>query len=151
MKILKENLSSRSRQIKFLHDFIENHKLGVLATVSGRMLPEASVVGIAVLKNLEIIFGSFVNARKVTNLQTNPYVSLAIGWEKGLTVQFEGRVEKIDDLEAEKYLRTTLATIPSIAKYVQREFRLIYRIKPKWVRFADLSRDPWDRFEISFS
>lgn len=143
-------MEDREKQIKFLYNFINSHKIGVLSTVTGNFLPEAAVMGLAVSENLEIVCSSFVNARKNDNILKNPYVALVIGWEKGKTVQYEGIAEPINSIDAEEHLKTTFAHIPSIAKYVEREFQVFYKIKPKWIRFADLSVDPWDRFELKF-
>lgn len=150
MKFSIKGNKSRQQEIKFLHDFIKNHKLATMATVTEDFLPEASVIGIAVLENLDIICSSFINARKNDNIEKNPYVALVIGWEKGRTVQYEGIAEPIADSEAEKHLKTTLEKIPSIAKYIEREFQVFYKIRPKWIRYADVSIEPWDRFEIKF-
>jgi hypothetical protein len=65
-------------------------------------------------------------------------------------VQYEGAAEELSADEAEEQLETSLAKIPSIAKYLQLEHQVLYKIKPKWIRFADLSAEPWERFEVSF-
>ena len=151
MKIYAENGKDRNKQIKFLFDFIKPHKLGVMATVTGNSLPQAAVVGIAVTKELELFCSSFTASRKYKNLRVNPRVAVVIGWDKGKTVQYEGTAEELDvDLGEEVPLRTILAGVPSIGKYIPREHRVFYKIKPTWIRFSDLSVEPWYRFELKF-
>ena len=77
-------------------------------------------------------------------------MALVIGWEKGKTVQYEGIAQELPQDEAEKQLETSLAKIPSIAKSLALENQVLYKIKPKWIRFSDLSIDPWERFEVKF-
>ena len=133
-----------------MYEYIKGHKLAVIATVNGEALPEAAVIGIAVTKDLEIICGSFNTSRKYQNLKQNPRLALVIGWEKGQTVQYEGTARELDDDETEAALETFLAHIPSAAKYVQLEYEVVYKVKPTWIRFSDLSVDPWERFEVNF-
>lgn len=150
MKIHSDSSQDREKKLKVLYRFLKDHKLGVIATVSGDVLPEAAVIGIAVMENLEIICSSFVTSRKYKNIQKNPSVALVIGWEKGKTAQYEGIAEELSQDEAERHLETSLEKVPSIAKYIELEHQVIYKIKPKWIRLSDLSVDPWERFEVSF-
>ena len=142
--------TERNEQIKFLNTFIKTHKLAVIASVNETSLPEAAVIGIAVTENLEIIFSSFVTSRKYANLQKNPKIALVIGWEKGTTVQYEGIAIELSQDEAEKQLETSLKKTQSIALKLELENQVVYKITPNWVRFSDLSIDPWERFEITF-
>lgn len=150
MKIHTESGKDRKKNLKFLYDFMKDHKLAVMASVTGNALPEAAVIGFAIMENLEIICSSFSTSRKFENLKKNPRVALVIGWEKGKTVQYEGVAEELSGDEAEEQLETSLAKISTIAKYLQLEHQVLYKIKPKWIRFADLSVEPWERFEVSF-
>ena len=62
-----------------LYNFIQKHKLGVLATVSSLNVPEAAVVGIAVTTDLELVFDTLGNSRKSQNLRLNPRIAFVIG------------------------------------------------------------------------
>ena len=146
MKISVQNPRDRKKHLKFLYEFIKKHKLAVIATTDGNGRPEAAVIGVAVDKNLEIICGTYNTSRKYLNLKKNARVALVIGWEKAQTVQYEGIAEELDENEAEQALDTILAKTPSAARYVEREYKVVYRIKPSWIRFSDLSKDPWYNF-----
>ena len=141
----------RERQLELIYNFMKRQKLAVIASVTHDGLPEAAVVGIAVKEDLELYCSTFRTSRKYENIQKNPRVALVIGWEGGKTIQYEGIAEEITDEESPELLKTYLADIPSIAKYLEREHQIFYKIKPKWIRFSDQSMDPWDRFEITFS
>src|SRR5216684_4378958 len=77
-----------------LYDFINEHKLGVLATVSSLNLPEAAVVGIAVTTDLEIVFDTIGTSRKSQNLRLNPRIAFVVGWDDEITVQYEGEADE---------------------------------------------------------
>jgi hypothetical protein len=146
-----EKNKGREEQIKLLHGFIKTNKLAVMATVAKGDSPEAAVIGIKLGENLELLCSSFSTSRKDENIKLNSKVALVIGWENGKTVQYEGIAEELNiDQGQETELQSVLADVPSIAKYVQREFKVFYKIKPVWVRFSDLSVDPWERFEVKF-
>jgi hypothetical protein len=77
-------------------------------------------------------------------------VALVIGWDKGKTVQYEGTAEELSGAELEECIRIHLAKIPSAAKYVGQDEEVFFKVKPRWIKFSDLSRDPWDILEIKF-
>src|SRR5690606_34306358 len=132
-------------------EFMRQHELGVLSTVNSKGLPESSVVGFSETGDFELIIGSYADARKCANLKTNPFVSFVVGWENGKTVQLEGEArEVVDQEEKNETIKTHLAKIPTAAKYVSSEEEKIFKIKPRWVRYSDLSVEPWEVFEVSF-
>jgi len=146
----KKKPKDKKSQIKFLYNFIKDHKLAVMATVTKNALPEAALIGIAVAEDLSLICSTFASSRKYVNLKKNRAVALVIGWEKAKTVQYEGAARELPQDEAEVVLKTFLAKTPAIAKSLRLEHRVLYLISPKWVRFSDLSTEPWERFEVKF-
>ncbi len=151
MKIQKNhNGFNKKKKLGFLYNFIKDRKLAVLATVSKSGFPESSVMGIAITKELEIICSSFNSSRKFQNLKANSKASLVIGWEKGKTVQYEGVAKEVLEKDLDDVLELYLKRVFSIAKYVPREFGVIYKIKPKWIRYSDLGVEPWERFDVKF-
>jgi len=75
---------------EFIYDQIRQFRLAVLATTSGDHQPEAAVVGIAITRELEIVFDTVRSSRKYHNLIAQPKVALVIGWKNETTIQFEG-------------------------------------------------------------
>lgn len=145
-----ESEMDREKQIEFLYQYIKSHKLAVISTVTGDALPHAAVIGISVNPELVITCATFQTSRKYHNLKRNPRVALVIGWEHGKTVQFEGVVEELNEDEAKKHLEEEFGEVPSTAKYVPKEYEVVYAVKPLWIRYSDFSTEPWQRFEVSF-
>jgi len=80
---------------EFIYDQIRQFRLAVLATTSGDHQPEAAVVGIAITRELEIVFDTVRSSRKYHNLIAQPKVALVIGWKNETTIQFEGEVVEL--------------------------------------------------------
>ena len=136
-------------KLKKAFDFIASHKLAVLSTVTQDSKPESAAIGFAQLEDNSIVFGTFSSARKYENLKHNSLVSMVIGWDYGKTVQLEGVAEEISEpKEIDKAITSFLAKIPSAAKFLDRADERLFRVSPKWIRYSDLSVDPWEIFEI---
>jgi pyridoxine/pyridoxamine 5'-phosphate oxidase len=139
----------QKQQIEFVQKFIQAHQLGVISTVDQDGKPESAVVGFSVSDEFNLIFGTFASSRKYANLQSNSNISFVIGWDMGKTVQLDGLVEEITEpKEIDKAIVAYLSKIPSAAKFLKREDERLFRIKPHWIRYTDLSVDPWDIIEI---
>ncbi|MBI4119110.1 MAG: pyridoxamine 5'-phosphate oxidase family protein [Parcubacteria group bacterium] len=133
-------------------DFIKSQKLGVLSTVSEDGLPEVAVVGISEMDNLSLIFGTFKQYRKYTNLKQNPRVAVVIGWGN-MTVQYEGTAKELIGKEKEKAKQIHIKKLPSSKKFAKLAEQCYFRISPSWIRFTDYSRDSiyGEVFEINFN
>lgn len=83
---------------KIILEFIKKEKLAVLATV-GETVPESSVLEFGETDNLEIILDMFTASRKYKNMKANPNVSLVIGWDEDITIQYEGIAEELSGKE----------------------------------------------------
>ena len=77
---------TRGELLQFLH----KHRLGVVATTSPSGEPQSAVVGIAVTDQLEIVFDTLSTTRKCKNLRRYPNISVVVGWDNEITVQYEG-------------------------------------------------------------
>lgn len=134
-----------------IYEFIKSHNLAVLSTVTHDFLPQSAVVGFSERENLELIFGTSSKARKYQNLLKNPRVSIVIGWDKGKTVQYEGEaVELKGETERQEAISTYLSKTPSAAKFLSDSEEAIFKVVPKWIKYMDLSVDPWDVIELRF-
>jgi len=134
-----------------IYEFIKGHDLGVLSTVTHDFLPQSAVVGFSERPNLELIFGTSSKSRKYQNLLNNPRVAVVIGWDKGKTVQYEGEaVELKGEAERTDAINLYLSKLPSAAKYLSESEEAIFKILPKWVKYSDVSVDPWDIIELRF-
>ena len=134
-----------------MFDFIKQHHISVLATVNSSALPEAAVVGFAINQDFEIYIATYDSSRKYANLKKNPKVAMVVGWEHGKTVQIEGEATHITD--SEKINEVTIGMLekmPTVAKYISPERAAYFKITPKWMRYSDLSTEPWQREELKF-
>ena len=134
-----------------IFDFIKQHHIAVISTVNSSALPEASVVGFGIDQNFEIYVATYDSSRKFANIKKNPRVAMVIGWEHGKTVQIEGEAEHITDSEKINEISMgVLEKMPTIAKYVKPERVVFLKITPKWLKYSDISGEPWVREELKF-
>ncbi len=134
-----------------IYEFIKGHDLAVLSTVTHDFLPESAVVGFSQKDDLELIFATSSKTRKYQNLLKNPRVAIVIGWDKGQTLQYEGEaVELKDETERREAINIHLSKMPSAAKFLNDSEEAIFKVIPKWIKYTDLSKDPWDVIELKF-
>jgi len=87
---------SESRQR--LVDFLENNKIGVLATASNSGIPHAATVYLTFDQELNIYFVTRKETRKSRNLHTNNQAAIAIyNAASQTTLQAEGAVIEVTD------------------------------------------------------
>jgi general stress protein 26 len=125
---------------EFVYNFIRQHNLAVISTLSKDNKPEAALVGFAVSQDLEIVFDTVKTSRKYKNLLQNPSVAVVIGWDNETTVQYEGAATELgrDDaayykeiyFEVYKDGRERAETWPDIVHF---------KITPKWIRYSDFN------------
>ena len=125
-----------------LYDFIREHKLGVLATVSSLNLPEAAVVGIAVTTDLEIVFDTIGTSRKSQNLRLNPKIAFVVGWDDEITVQYEGEADEPKGSELERCKKVYFERWPDGPEREQWPGITYFRVRPRWIRYSDFNKTP---------
>jgi len=131
-------------------DFVKKHKLAVLSTVSSENKSQSAVLEFGETDDFEIIFDTFSTARKYKNLKQNNNVSLVIGWDENITVQYEGTAEELKGEEAEKYKEIYWKKNPEARRWAEREGIVYFKVKPVWIRYSDLNRHPWEIHELEF-
>ena len=120
--------------------FIKSQELGVITTVSPGGLPEAAIVGISEMEDLSLIFGTFKQYRKYTNLKQNPRIALVTGWED-ITVQYEGVAQELSGSEREQAKQIHIHKLPHSQKFAELPEQCYFKIKPLWIRCTDYSND----------
>ena len=133
---------------EIVRDFIKEHQIAVISTVTSDFLPVSAVVGIFANDKMELFFGTFNTSRKFVNIEKNPRVSFVIGWDKGKTVQYEGEAKKLSGKAEEEFKKAHLAKMSTAAKYVSASEAVFFKVTPTWIRYTDVSKDPWDIIEI---
>ncbi len=136
---------------EFIYNFIKQHKLAVISTLSIDNKPEAALVGFAISKDLEIVFDTVKTSRKYPNLLQNPAVAVVIGWDNETTVQFEGIATELTGPEAGNYKEIYFEVYPDGRERAKTWPHIVhFKISPKWIRYSNFN-DPMVVEEMSFS
>lgn len=139
-----------SEKRKLIRRHIHQHQIAVLSTVDNGGKPESAVIEYGDTDDLELIFDTFVSYRKYRNLMTNKRVSFVIGWDKNITVQYEGEAHELYDQELLKYQEQYFQKNPKAKKWVSKEGIRFFLVVPSWIRYSDLNENPWRIVEIDF-
>lgn len=83
-------------------------------------------------------------------MQQNNNVSFVIGWDENITVQYEGIAKEVKGEEAIKYKQIYWNKNPEAKRWETKEGMTYFKTIPKWVRYSNLDKDPWEVFEITF-
>lgn len=136
---------------KLISSYIASQILGVAATVNSQGRPEAALVAITEVGNLELVFGTLNTTRKYKNLKKNPRVAITIGndVEKAVTVQYEGAAVELEGSELERCRGLHIKKNPRSKKFANRPEQRWFKVTPAWVRYSDLAAKPQVEFELS--
>lgn len=132
-----------------IQTLLKNTKLAVIATI-GKNAPESAVIEFGHTEDFVLVFDTFQSSRKYKNLKNNPHVSFVIGWDTNITVQYEGVAKEVTGKEKEKYQKLYWEKNPNAKRWENREGITYFKVDPKWIRYSDLNKDPWDIQEITF-
>lgn len=135
---------------KLILDFIKKQKLAVLSTVTPQNSSQSAVLEFGETENLEIIFDTFSTARKYKNIKQNNNVSLVIGWDENITIQYEGKAEELLGEEKEKYKKKYFEKNPDAKRWENKPGMTYFKVIPTWIRYSDLNKNPWEIHEIIF-
>lgn len=131
-------------------DFIKSCNLAVLSTVTLESKSESAVLEFGQTDDLELIFDCFGISRKYKNLETNKNVSVVMGWDDNITVQYDGIAKEVFDEEKKKYQKLYWSKNPRAERWADREGIRYFKIVPKWLRYSDLNQKPWRIIELEF-
>lgn len=120
-----------------------------MSTVNPAGKPQSAVVEFGDTDDLEIIFDTFANARKYKNLQNCKDVSIVVGWDNNITVQYEGKAQELFGEELERCKEIYFGKNPDAKKWDKVGIKY-FKVQPAWIRYSDLNKDPWEVFEIEF-
>lgn len=135
---------------EFIYNFIKQHRLAVVSTLSIDNKPEAAVVGFAVSENLEIVFDTVKTSRKYPNLLQNPAVAVVIGWDNETTVQYEGVATELTGPETGHYKEIYFEVYPDGRERAATWPHIVhFKIAPKWIRYSNFD-DPMVIEEMLF-
>jgi uncharacterized pyridoxamine 5'-phosphate oxidase family protein len=126
---------TRGELLQFLH----KHRLGVVATTSPSGEPQSAVVGIAVTDQLEIVFDTLSTTRKCKNLRRYPNISVVVGWDNEITVQYEGIADEPSGSELARLKELYFGVYPECKEHQSWDGITYFRIKPTWIRYSDFN------------
>jgi len=125
-----------------LFEFMTAQRLAVVGTISLEGEPQSALVGIAVTKELEIIFDTLDSSRKYKNLIADPRACLVIGWEGEKTVQFEGEAFLPKGEELHRYKEIYFSTWPDGPARQSWPGIAYFVVRPCWIRYSDFNQLP---------
>jgi uncharacterized pyridoxamine 5'-phosphate oxidase family protein len=130
--------------------FVGERGLGVIATVGPQATPQAAVVAIVATESGEVVFGTERGSRKFANIQHQPFVALAIGWDDDeVTVQCEGVADEPSGSDMDRCLSVYLDRFPREQRLVESGELGLVRVRMNWIRYYDPRPDS-SRFEETF-
>ena len=130
-------------------NFVKRHKLAVVATADKDGKPQSAVVEFGELDDLTIIIDTFTSSRKYKNLSVNQRAAIVIGWDDDITVQIDAEAAELNGDELDKARKAYFAKNPRAKKWADRPDIAYFAFKPTWVRYSDVSKNPWQIEEIS--
>lgn len=122
-----------------LWQWLDGHKLAVLATASRDGAPEAALMGIALSPQLDIVFDTVRTSRKYPNLIANPRVAFVIGTINEVTVQYEGEAEELAGERLEYFQKVYFAKWPDGPERMSWPNITYFVVHPKWIRYSDFA------------
>ncbi len=132
-----------------IRELLLKTKLAVISTV-GEVSPESAVLEFGQTDTLELVFDTLNTSRKYKNLQRNPNVSFVIGWDDSITIQYEGTAREVRGDELEKCKDIYFLKNPEAKKWANKEGINYFLVSPRWIRYSDLNKHPWDIKELTF-
>lgn len=112
-----------------------------MASVHPSCSPQSALVGIAVTRNLDLIFDTLKSSRKYRNLVQNPEIAFVIGWENEQTVQYEGLARELSEAD-KKYRTTYFEKFPEGVSRAKSKDVTHFTVTPTWIRYSDYSLKP---------
>ena len=134
---------------QLIKDFLHKHELCVISTIDDKGNPGSAVVGFSENDSLELMIGTDSESRKYHNILKRPKVSVVVGWDDGITVQYEGEARLLEGDELSEYQKNHFAKMPDAEKYKDLPTEVYFAISPKWIRYTDCTKEPWEVKEIT--
>jgi pyridoxine/pyridoxamine 5'-phosphate oxidase len=123
-----------------IYDFMKQHKLAVVSTVTTDGMPESAVIGIAVSEDLQVVFDARKTSRKYENILQNPNVALVIGWDSETTVQYEGVARELAGPEDDHYREIYYGAYPDGRERAATWMGLVhFKVTPTWLRYSNFN------------
>jgi pyridoxine/pyridoxamine 5'-phosphate oxidase len=123
-------------------DFICSQRYCVVSSLAGDGRPQSALVGFGQTDDLQLVFATKAHTRKFGNLERDGRVSVVIGFEAPVTVQYEGTARLLQGEEAEKYFNVYYSKNPNARRFKETLHETIFLVEPKWIRYTDVTKGP---------
>lgn len=134
---------------KLILEFLQRHTLAVIATSHPDGTPEAAVIDFSVRDNLELVFDTFKESRKYSNLLKKSSVAFVIGWDGNVTVQYEGDALMVAPPDTKRYQKEHIEKVPFEKQFIEKG-AVVFRVIPRWIRYSNFNKNPTEFVEIRF-
>ncbi len=125
---------------EFFYDFIKQHTLAVISSVSKDQKPEAALIGFAISKDLEIVFDTVKTSRKYQNIIQNPNLALVIGWDNETTLQYEGIATELTGTKGDNLKEIYFNVFKDGRERADTWPHIVhFKITPKWLRYSNFN------------
>jgi general stress protein 26 len=122
-----------------VYQYLSKQRLAVISSVSESGSPESALIGVGVTPGLEIVFDTLDSSRKYKNIIQNPIVSLVIGWDNEISVQYEGIATLLTDAD-EYYREVYYDAYPDGRDRASTWRGLVqFKVSPKWIRYSNFN------------
>lgn len=123
-----------------IFEFLQGCPMASISTLSGNK-PESAVIAFTQTKEFEIVFETFFDTRKYTNLQKYKNVALATGFSPThhITFQYEGVAKPMSSPEEINECKTLFASkdTPCGPEFLNHPKVTFWKITPTWLRYSD--------------
>ncbi|HLW76148.1 MAG TPA: pyridoxamine 5'-phosphate oxidase family protein [Bryobacteraceae bacterium] len=122
-------------------EFMRSHRYAVVSSVTPGGAPESAVVGVAVTRELEIVFDTVKTSRKYANLLANPLTAVTF-WTGEITVQYQGAAGEATGEFLGRVREIYFKTWPDGRDRLSWPGITHFLIRPSWIRYSDFESNP---------
>ena len=134
-----------------LYSFMSHCRYGVVSSLSSSGAPQSALVGIAVTRQLDIVFDTVNSSRKYANLTENSLCSIVLGWDGEKTVQFEGNAKELREPYMMRYRDAYFEVFPDAPTRLSWPGITHFVVHPTWIRYSDFDQKPAFVYETTFA
>ncbi|HSW79885.1 MAG TPA: pyridoxamine 5'-phosphate oxidase family protein [Candidatus Saccharimonadales bacterium] len=123
-------------------DLMTKTDLCVFSTATSDGQSHSAVVGFSANEKYEILIGTSSESRKFKAIKENPKVSLVIGWDENLTIQYEGVASQLQGELLIERQRLHFAKLPESEEFKDEPDEEYISVSPTWIRYSDCTVYP---------
>lgn len=129
-------------------ELMAKSELCVISSVGPDGGPQSAVVGFSENKELQLMIATSNESRKYRNMLADERVSVVIGWDDRITIQYEGLARQLtgDDLVSRQAVH--FAKQPRAERFKDLPTEVYFSIEPTYIRYTDTTVSPWLAEEI---